>query len=835
MNSLPQAIPSMKPDLPTLPRRLFGAAILKCIILLVVLAVQSVQALIVQPYWTENKLRMFAESFPVDFANPVHEVDLSTEVQATFGAGRKGPNMVVYYNGKMFVSFDVGGFGGVFLYNASDLYPMRTAAQPQVIRPDGFRAVIGMAIHPVNGDLYVATIGGGVHYYTAASGYQTGAVFASVGSAGGRVKDVCANLAFDGRGNLWLSTWKNYDGVAFTHLQPSEHLLVCFKNTNAASAYAIRNAATKTYTATSRNGGTKSVHLFSAPEGIVFDQAENLWFTNNNDFALTNDAGDGTFCKISSNWMYDTMLAGAAGDWMAPTNQTTVNFIPGSKPGGLTWLGGVDGLLVNDQGNNHIWRYHPDSTFNAQNCTETGIKTFLPGFEYYGNGSMAIFPIANEPPVITAAMLSHSGLAFSDEVLSVTSTTASDPENAALIFSYQWQFSYNGVSFTTDATVTTAMLSVGLSRDHKLWRCVIRASDGINVSQPFTTQTVNLLPRPPMNVFTGYPYLYSCGLVLRNGVLDAPALFRLGIGSNLPAGLILSHSGAISGTVSPSAAVGAYLITIERYNSFGETVSQTFTLNVQSETPQTLDFRQTDLDGGGWLNGFASHSGGRLYARTDVGGVYRSDDRGDSWKFLTGEATSIAPMHVQGLAVGETSADLVFHTAGSSYTADDAARGVWRSADGGATWSHVLANVNFSGNADISGLHDRSGDDNLRWQGECLAITPSSNDQEIFTITRKNGLWRSTTGGGEGTWTKQGGTLFDGLVGHVVHLHPAFPNERLRRRGQGWQHPCALQGHTRWWRCHHMGCSHGKCRHHFCLAARSSAERSHVCRCAEWS
>jgi hypothetical protein len=38
-------------------------------------------------------------------------------------------------------------------------------------------------------------------------------------------------------------------------------------------------------------------------------------------------------------------------------------------------------------------------------------------------------------------------------------------------------------------------------------------------------------------------------------------------------------------------------------------------------------------------------------------------------------------------------------------------------------------------------------------------------------------LWRSTTGGGAGTWSKQGGTLFDGLIGHVVHLHESFPNE----------------------------------------------------------
>jgi len=49
-------------------------------------------------------------------------------------------------------------------------------------------------------------------------------------------------------------------------------------------------------------------------------------------------------------------------------------------------------------------------------------------------------------------------------------------------------------------------------------------------------------------------------------------------------------------------------------------------------TAQPGAFRQTDLDAGGWLTGFASHPAGRLYARTDVGGVYRSDDHGATWR-----------------------------------------------------------------------------------------------------------------------------------------------------------------------------------------------------------
>ena len=182
-------------------------------------------------------------------------------------------------------------------------------------------------------------------------------------------------------------------------------------------------------------------------------------------------------------------------------------------------------------------------------------------------------------------------------------------------------------------------------------------------------------------------------------------------------------------------------------------------------SPMQGDFLQTDLDGGGWVTGFAAHPLGRIYARTDVGGVYRSDDQGKTWVWLSGDMVHYASHLVQGIAVGDNSPDVVFKTTGASYAPIDPGRGVWRSLDGGLTWEHVLPSVNFSAN------------DNYRWQGECIAITPYSNDEEILTITRGQGLWRSTTGGGAGSWFKEGGNLFDGLIGIFVHMHPAFPEE----------------------------------------------------------
>ena len=122
-------------------------------------------------------------------------------------------------------------------------------------------------------------------------------------------------------------------------------------------------------------------------------------------------------------------------------------------------------------------------------------------------------------------------------------------------------------------------------------------------------------------------------------------------------------------------------------------------------------------------------------------------------------------MLCRALRSGKPAPTSCFQAVGVSYLGSDAGRGIWRSMDGGTSWTQVLAGKNFSGN------------DDLRWQGECIAITPGSLDQEILAITRQGGLMRSTTGGASGSWAKENGTAFDGMTGHVVHMNPAFPNE----------------------------------------------------------
>lgn len=172
-------------------------------------------------------------------------------------------------------------------------------------------------------------------------------------------------------------------------------------------------------------------------------------------------------------------------------------------------------------------------------------------------------------------------------------------------------------------------------------------------------------------------------------------------------------------------------------------------------------FQQINCDGAGWFSGFTIHSSGRIYGRTDVGGMYRSDDHGASWRTLSGNFTSASGFFVQGVATPPSNADVVYQCLGTSYDSGSE-RGIWKSTDGGTTWAQIKTGLNFSGN------------DEARWGGECIVIHPA-NESELWVGSRAGGLWKSLDAGAN--WTQVASGTFGSLVISTICIHPSFPDQ----------------------------------------------------------
>jgi len=184
---------------------------------------------------------------------------------------------------------------------------------------------------------------------------------------------------------------------------------------------------------------------------------------------------------------------------------------------------------------------------------------------------------------------------------------------------------------------------------------------------------------------------------------------------------------------------------------------------------------------------------GTLRGNVSIGfGVYKSTDGGRTWR-QNGlrDAGQIARLRVH-----PADPDLVYAAViGNPFTPSDA-RGVYRSRDGGKTWTRVLFISAKTGVTDLA-----MDPQNPRvlyaaaWTGQRLPWTIISGSEE-------SGLYRTTDGGD--SWEKLGGGLPTGVVGKIgIAISPANPDRiwalveaepsvaglyRSDDGGKSWQH-----------------------------------------------
>lgn len=162
------------------------------------------------------------------------------------------------------------------------------------------------------------------------------------------------------------------------------------------------------------------------------------------------------------------------------------------------------------------------------------------------------------------------------------------------------------------------------------------------------------------------------------------------------------------------------------------------TTRAQAAEAPAYRWRNAVIGGTGFVTGVLFHPSvrGLAYARTDIGGAYRWDDRVDRWTPLTDQLgwDDWNLLGVEALAVDPVHPDRLYLAVGT-YAQSWASNGaILRSEDRGATWTRTDLTVKLGGNEDGRGA------------GERLLVDPRDSDT-LWLGTRHDGLLKSTDRG----------------------------------------------------------------------------------------
>src|SRR5258708_10642912 len=159
---------------------------------------------------------------------------------------------------------------------------------------------------------------------------------------------------------------------------------------------------------------------------------------------------------------------------------------------------------------------------------------------------------------------------------------------------------------------------------------------------------------------------------------------------------------------------------------------------VSASVQQTKPYiwRNVKIGGGGFVSGVTFHPTERnlVYARTDIGGAYVSNDGGSTWTPITDLLGRNDPTGVLSIALSPHNPDLVYLACGLYTNPWDLNAIVLTSYDRGKTWGRTPPlPFRLGGNEDG------------RSTGERMQVDPNAPNV-LFLGTNKEGLWKTTDG-----------------------------------------------------------------------------------------
>lgn len=162
--------------------------------------------------------------------------------------------------------------------------------------------------------------------------------------------------------------------------------------------------------------------------------------------------------------------------------------------------------------------------------------------------------------------------------------------------------------------------------------------------------------------------------------------------------------------------------------------------------PPAWHFGPVTVGGGGYVTGLVVNpTSGAVYARTDIGGAYRWDDAGSTWRPLLDWTPTSSWFGVAGLATQASDGSSIAFLVGRG-----SAPSVLVSHDRGATLTEAIAASQAS--ADWPGAAVDGNSRDGRWGGERLVYAA---DGSLWVATRGQGLWHGTPSGTTFAWSRE--------------------------------------------------------------------------------
>ena len=150
----------------------------------------------------------------------------------------------------------------------------------------------------------------------------------------------------------------------------------------------------------------------------------------------------------------------------------------------------------------------------------------------------------------------------------------------------------------------------------------------------------------------------------------------------------------------------------------------------------------SDYGGGGYVTGIIQHPANPdiLYIRTDVAGVFMSEDGGRRWKAINNGMTEGYHHNVESFAMSVLKPGVLFRASGEA-RGHEMVSAIHKTTDGGMTWKLVTARPDFFGNGAT------------RFYGEKIGVDPFDGNI-VAAASNTKGIWRSNDEGE--TWSYSG-------------------------------------------------------------------------------